>query len=281
MRPARHYAEVTLDETWFHEEDFALETRRLEKGLAVELSDGETDSTTDFRSAKASDIEKQLLSREVLDSHRDRVLDRIRIVRPPAALRVRTFLSHIVTERQELFRALVRLELQRGTGERFALFTTPSELEADLDRLTDAASDESRRIPLRESLPTLWVGGTAGVLLHEAIGHPAGREPLSWPGWLSVLDDPAIASFETTVRGEPGKTADLLEEAPKQLRRASFRDHPMPRMSNLVATASDSGFVPPSMYVEISMTEGGDWDPLRDEVRVHISRAHLVSKRRR
>lgn len=279
MRSVRHHAEITLDESWRHRTAFSLETRRLEKGIAWETSPGEIESTTDFSGPRAAAIERSLFSTEVLENHRDELLEHISRLDPPAHLSARVLLSHVVTPSSELLRSVIRLELPTATGRTLALVTSPKHLELDLDRLRRAAAKPpSTLTSLPGPVPSLWTGGTGGVLLHEAVGHPAGRtSPVSWPDWLRVIDDPAIESFETRIRGEIEHSRNLLREAPEQMRRASFRDHPMPRMSNLVAVAEGAPFELPETRIEISMATGGDWDPVSDVVRLHVSLSWLVT----
>jgi hypothetical protein len=129
-------------------------------------------------------------------------------------------------------------------------------LDADVALLRDAAS-ATPSLVLHEKdaadLPMLWRHGSAAVLLHEAAGHVAehGRAPLL-PEWLTV-------------------------ENPLALRRASFRDVPLPRMTNLVARQHGAPFVVPETRIEVLLVDGGAYDPLTDLVTLRISAADLVT----
>ena len=108
----------------------------------------------------------------------------------------------------------------------------------------------------------IWRNGSGAVLLHEAIGHAAEHHapPVAWPEWLTVHDEaPGIA------------TRDLLREPPATLRRESFRDVPLPRMTNLVARQHGAPFEAPAGAIEIQLVAGGSYDPLTDLVRIDVA----------
>jgi hypothetical protein len=103
------------------------------------------------------------------------------------------------------------------------------------------------------SIPMLWRNGSAAVLLHEAIGHPAERDmpPVVWPKWLHV-------------------------DNPLTMRRASFRDVPLLRMTSFVARAASAPFELPDARIEVLLVDGGAYDPLTDMVTLRIAAADLV-----
>jgi hypothetical protein len=118
-----------------------------------------------------------------------------------------------------------------------------------------------------QPLPMVWLGGSAAVLFHEAAGHAAehAMPRVMWPHWLRVED--------RSVEG----VADLLAgEAPRALRRESFRDVPLPRMTRVVVSSMDAPFSLPPSRVEIHLLAGGAFDPLTDIVTVHVAVADLV-----
>lgn len=123
-------------------------------------------------------------------------------------------------------------------------------------------------------LPIVWHRGSASVLLHEAAGHAAEHEHarLEWPSWLSVRDEPLFAIDDI---GNRTRAADLLAgEAPSSLRRESFRDVPLRRMSNLVVRGN-APFEMPDRRIDIHLLAGGSYEPLDETVTVHVAAAKL------
>ena len=116
--------------------------------------------------------------------------------------------------------------------------------------------------------PILWRNGSASVLLHEAIGHAAEHDaaPVDWPSWLSVRDEPPFAIDDC---GRDTRAVDLMREPPSTMRRESFRDVPLPRMSNVVVRGSHEST--PGDFVEVFLVAGGAYDPLTDEVTIEVA----------
>ncbi|MGK2857672.1 MAG: hypothetical protein ACSLFQ_10750 [Thermoanaerobaculia bacterium] len=168
-----------------------------------------------------------------------------------------------------------------------SIVSTPASLRGDLGRLRDALWRPPARDPRIDALPIAWSGGSAAVLLHEALGHPAERVAprVKWPAWLEVLDNPAIdgpGHLAADDCGRPVSCRDLTRgEQPSALRRWSFRDTPITRMSILRVAASGKPMKLPSPRVEIQLVEHGSWDPLTDEVVIRVSLAELVDDRGR
>lgn len=128
----------------------------------------------------------------------------------------------------------------------------------------------ARRSPLA-GLPILWRNGSAAVLLHEAIGHAAehGHAALEWPRWLRAHD-----------RTREGRSADLLSgEMPLAVRRESFRDVPMRRMTNLVIEQLGAPFEIPDERIEVHLVAGGAYEPLTETVTVDVAIADVVRDR--
>ena len=117
----------------------------------------------------------------------------------------------------------------------------------------------------------LWSHGSVSVLLHEAIGHAAeeGAPPIAWPAWLQIRDEPP---FRLDDAGQIARTSNLLFEKPASLRRATFKDVPIPRMSRVIIEG-EHAFELPKKYVEVQLASGGRYDPLTDRVSVAVSRA--------
>jgi hypothetical protein len=118
--------------------------------------------------------------------------------------------------------------------------------------------------------PIVWRNGSASVLLHEAIGHAGEQEaaPVAWPDWLSVHDEPPFAVDDC---GNDARIADLMRERPSCLRRESFRDVPLRRMTNVIARQSGAPFEIPGDAIEVHLIAGGSYDPLTDLVTVDVA----------
>jgi len=94
----------------------------------------------------------------------------------------------------------------------------------------------------------LWLNGTASVLLHEAFGHPAEHDvaPVKWPEWLRI-------------------------HAPLAVRRESFRDVPLRRLTTVVAAQTHAPFHLPKEHVAIHYVSGGAYDPVTDIVTIEVA----------
>jgi hypothetical protein len=135
-----------------------------------------------------------------------------------------------------------------------SIVTTPGHFEGDVQLVWSAATavaafPDGEAVP---DLPLLWQNGTAAVLLHEAAGHAEehGQTPLL-PSWLTV-------------------------DNPLTLRRATFRDIPLLRMTNLVARQHGAPFELPNRRIEVLLVDGGHYEPLTEVVTLRISAADLV-----
>ncbi len=129
-------------------------------------------------------------------------------------------------------------------------------------------------------LPILWRNGSAAVLLHEAVGHPAEHAApgVKWPRWLRVNDEPSIAVDDC---GDVPRHVDLFKEAPSCARRESFRDVPLRRMTTLVVRQSGAPFEVPDEHIEVHLVAGGGYDALTDTVAINVSVADLVNDGKR
>lgn len=134
-----------------------------------------------------------------------------------------------------------------------SVVTTPEHFDRDVALLRSATDGDA---PLR-NLPFLWKHGSAAVLLHEAIGHPLehGQAPIDLPSWLTV-------------------------DVPLRTRRASFKDVPLERMTDVVARQHDAPFVLPDERIEIELVDSGAYDPLTERVTLRIAAANLVEGER-
>lgn len=158
---------------------------------------------------------------------------------------------------------------------RMSVVSEPPTLGVDLDLLRELSS----RVATDDAdltLPLVWRRGSAAVLFHEAVAHPAEHcmPPLAWPAWLSIIDEPA---FTVDDCGHARVAVDLLEDAPRSWRRDTFREIPRQRMSRVVAQQDGAPFELPARYIEVDLASGGSYDPLTDVVVVHVVAAREVS----
>lgn len=127
-----------------------------------------------------------------------------------------------------------------------SLVSTPEHVRADTEMLRNLATGD--REPATSNRPIVWHGGSAAVLLHEAIGHPAEHDapPVAWPEWLHV-------------------------DAPLALRRETFSDVPLLRMRHLSARQENAPFDLPGDRVDVHLIAGGAYDPITDVVTVYVA----------
>ncbi len=281
------FAEHTLDEIWQINAERERIFRSVTRGAAFSRPESpeSIEATTDLGGARSQFAADRLISIALLESHRDAVLEQFDHLGSTHELSVRTYFSYQVDGQSESLVAVIRVETGGKEAQPLALLTTPRFLGDDLTSLLSLARVpvELERSDVKE-LPLLWSRGTGGVLLHESAGHPAGLAPaIEWPGWLRVVDDPGWRVFDTPVGSAPETPlSDLLSsERPAALRRASFRDHPIPRLSSLVATVDGAPFDLPESYLEIELAEGGSWDPLTDRVEVKVLFSSIVAAGKR
>lgn len=131
-----------------------------------------------------------------------------------------------------------------------SIVTGPEHIDADVASLRALLALPLGERQLVDGEMLVWRNGSASVLLHEAIGHAAEHDhlPISWPPWLHV-------------------------DVPLRLRRASFRDVPLLRMTTLVATGSGAPFAGTDDAVEVHLLAGGAYEPLTEMVTLHIALA--------
>src|SRR5262249_44437411 len=109
----------------------------------------------------------------------------------------------------------------------------------------------------------VWRNGSAAVLLHEAIGHASehGHAALSWPPWLRVRD-----------AARDGRVANLLAgDPPAAMRRESFRDVPLRRMSNVIVEQHGAPFELTGGGIDIHLVAGGAYEPLTEIVTINVA----------
>ena len=123
--------------------------------------------------------------------------------------------------------------------------------------------------PPTRPLPIVWRNGSAAVLLHEAIGHAAehAHATLDWPRWLRGRDVT-----------RDGRVANLIAgECPAALRRESFRDVPLRRMTHLHFEQTGAPCEMPRSRLEIFLVSGGTYEPLSESISIDVAVADLVS----
>jgi hypothetical protein len=129
------------------------------------------------------------------------------------------------------------------TRDGVSVVTTPEHLRDDVALLQKPIGQ-----PPTANGQLVWHNGSAAVLLHEAIGHAAEHDapPVDWPSWLHI-------------------------DAPLAMRRESFSDVPLLRMTHLRAWAENAPFAMPQERVDIHLVAGGAYDPLTDVVTLHVA----------
>lgn len=125
-------------------------------------------------------------------------------------------------------------------------------------------------------LPILWRNGSAAVLLHEAAGHAAEHHhKTEWPSWLTIRDEPDFAVDDA---GNDTRAIDLTQHPPACMRRESFRDVPIARMSTLIARQHDAPWSLPGDRIEVHLIAGGAYEPLTGMVTLSIAVADRIDQ---
>jgi hypothetical protein len=129
-----------------------------------------------------------------------------------------------------------------------SIVTTPTDAIDDVTNLRNLLALKPATRNAQPATPYLWRNGSASVLLHEAIGHAAehDHDAIEWPSWLHV-------------------------DAPLRLRRATFRDVPLLRMTALVASQANAPYALPDDATEIHLVAGGAYEPLTETVTLDIA----------
>ena len=167
----------------------------------------------------------------------------------------------IASLREGRARAVVSARSDNGVSATISLslrdlsvVTTLPNLGADYELLIDLASVPAVADAEYRHVSLVWRNGSGAVLMHEAAGHPAelDQPEIGWPKWLRV-------------------------ESPLALRRQSFTDVPLRRMTQVTITSVEAGFsTPSSPYIEILLIASGRYEPLTDRVSLSISAANLI-----
>lgn len=199
-------------------------------------------------------------------------------------IRIRSDSRLVSTGNMARFKDATTITVAMGRdGQETSIVTTPSALREDLLRTMPLLSRGAGTATAPASLPILWTNGSAAVLMHELIGHPAeeNRALPRLPEWLEVRDDPFApgpghAPYDDT--GLRGRMSVLSDGGrPQSLRRESFRDPPILRMTHLAVTRNGASLPLPESRIEVSLVEGGGWDSLTDEISLRVSTAEIVN----
>ncbi len=232
------FAIATRDELWV---DGALAERRLSCGRAVD--DGGrivATQTADDELIRACDAEADRLREDVDENARVRLV--------AAARRVR---GVVMTEKT----MTITIGGVSIVGRDAEVLRRALQIPKTVDR-TD--------------LPIVWRDGSAAVLLHEAVGHAAEHDAalVKWPSWLRVNDVPQFAFDDV---GQQARGANLMTEPPACMRRESFRDVPLRRMTNVLVRQTRAPFAVPAKCIDVHLVAGGSYDPLTDLVTIHVA----------
>jgi hypothetical protein len=226
-----------------------------------------------------------ITARDVFDEKLDRACDRaFDALRPLAESvrdgRVRAIASvrRVTSVNGEDEWSSLAMSVRIGS---LSVVTTPENFARDLAWLHQAG-DEDAGAPLEDykQFPIAWQNGSASVLLHEAIGHAAeeNAQGMTWPRWLRARDEPP---FRLDDAGNVARVADLLVEPPASLRRATFRDVAIRRMTRVIVDHDRAPFTLPGRRIDIHLLGNGRYDPLTDQVMLTVTSAHLVDGKRK
>lgn len=256
-RASGAFAMVVRDETWNAGERAPRESR-LSHGVA---------SMSGSRIVAADERDDELLA--VVDSD---LADATAVLQelPPEVT------ARLVVSARRVAEVIVRETVIVLSRDAFSVVSSPKTVLADagqLTRITAVAPEVDADVG---AMPLYWRNGTAAVLLHEAAGHPAEhrQRPVEFPEWLSVRDEPSVAVDDT---GATPAAVDVARgECPTTMRRATFADVPLRRLSKVVVTQTGAPFAPASRRIEVLLVAGGRYDPLTEVVRVFVSAADVI-----
>ena len=252
MTVGRHpFAIVTRDDLWLLERH-ALSESRLVYGVAEE-----TNGAIEAR----DDCDREILA--MCDAERDRVRAALDPLRQGRA-RV------VVSATRENGAVKLSSTISINVLD-LSVATTPQHLAADYELLVELASVRMESTAAAHDVPIAWRNGSAAVLLHEAAGHAAERAhaPIRWPEWLTATDESDTGS------------ADLLAgEMPRALRRESFANVPLHRMTNVVVGSRGADVELPLQRVDVLLIAAGSYEPLTETFTLSIAAADVVDGHR-
>jgi hypothetical protein len=272
------FASATRDETWtLARGGITLLEEKYERGLArthVARGGFEIEASDHF-GAKEKDI-ADALDRSLAEPMDEMVAE----CDEGVPLRIRSIRESRYLRSDSVEKLSTTSALTITTAANRSVITTPQLLHQHLQLLLSLADAEEEVTDYR-AVPMEWSNGTAAVLLHEAIGHPAQHGAGgTWPQWLSAADEPGSNPFgEMSVDdcGIPAQSVELNGARPLlPWRRTSYRDAPLRRMSNLVIRAHGVSALPPARRLIVRLVAGGHYDPLTDRVSLVVSSSEMV-----
>lgn len=159
-----------------------------------------------------------------------------------------------------------------------ATVSSSGESRTIVSRSADALARELASIDLTpsqlardRSLPIVFTNGSASLLFHEAVGHPSELTAQTpWPTWLTVTDDPRgpLVDMQHDDAGAATSTSVLTSgELPSARRRATFRDVPLRRMTNIIVTTTKQIKLP---QARISVTAVAEGSFVRHSGEIHL-----------
>jgi hypothetical protein len=157
------------------------------------------------------------------------------------------------------------------TMDGISVVTSPDDVAADYAALRRLRRPPTAHPPARP-VPIVWRNGSAAVLLHEAIGHAAehAHATLEWPRWLRARDVARDGHVANLIEGQP----------PSALRRESFRDVPLRRMTHLHFEQIGAPFELPANRIEVFLISSGTYEPLSQTISIDVAVADWVSAKK-
>lgn len=291
--PNHAFAIFSRDTTWQVKDGTPVLSRQVEDAGATLSRGGELIASDDFEVLAANvpkrpDEIRSRLERasEIEFEHALRTVSEEMV---EAVVRLLTTARYVARDDTDLFQrsAVVAVTIPY-CGESLSVACSPYRVIEVTRRMTALAHSEPQRdIHNVGSVPMIWNEGSGALLLHEALGHPVelNASLLAWPDWLHVFDDPISKGIGSSILDDCGDEVEQREltagQGPSALRRESFRDVPMRRMTNLRVEGSSFPVELPHRYVDIFLAGRGRYDRVTDEVSLRVLIADLVHDSRR
>ncbi|MGA7616292.1 MAG: hypothetical protein WBX15_14045, partial [Thermoanaerobaculia bacterium] len=267
--PEHSFLELRRDETWIVRSGTSRMARRTDDaGTSIAISSGSlmrfeihsgVDDPLPPPFDRAGEEELPARMRNLLETLRgplDSLLPNLDAAPEAASIRVVTRIRGVVTpERDQRAHVDGSVVVVIHAPGQASVTGSPDLLQSRLVTASDPAGPEIEHVdPM--SLPILWIGGSGAVMLHEVVGHPAERGIFTpdLPTWIEVTDSPTggFAPAEIDDAGRATSARVLSRgESPSSFRRASFRDVPLIRMSNLSVSSSGAPFEIPQRRIEV------------------------------
>lgn len=236
---AGEFALVTRDELWSLAPSPALLDRRLIHGVAIRRGE-------EIVAEDGLDPECDRACTEAFERARASILAAVEGKRIDGS----GFRLVVSTRRETGLQTDVTCTLRNGG---FTVVTDPQHVAEDAALLSKFVSRKTAASLDHRDAPLVWRNGTAAVMFHEAIGHAAEH------------DQAAVMLPE-----------GFRVEAPLEMRRASFTDVPLRRMSRVDVSYDGPPAALPERRIEIHLLSGGHYEPLTETVTIRVAAADLV-----